>query len=71
MNNLIKAKDLQPGQVFKMPEKRKRKRYTVIKIIEFEPFDKIPEYDKGKLLILVQGCQQIVVLPEKEFELCP
>jgi len=60
----MKAKELIPGQAFHLPGKRKFR--TVKKVFECDLMKGSPEAHKGKLLIVLDDCRQIILDPEAD-----
>ncbi len=60
----MKAKDLTPGQEFKIAGKRKLRK--IKEIITLKASDLIPESQIGKLLIVLDNCKQIILDPNTE-----
>ncbi len=60
----MKAKDLQSGQAFHLPGKRKFR--TVKKVFECDPKKGFLDEHKGKLLIVLDDCRQMILDPDTE-----
>lgn len=60
----MKAKDLKEGDSFKLPGKRKYRQISVIRHLGHE--ETIPGEHRGKLLIVMSDCRQMILNPERD-----
>jgi hypothetical protein len=60
------AKELKPGDAFRLPSKRKFRTVKVVDTLSLARGDKMPKQFDGKLLVVFDTCKQIVLSPDDE-----